>query len=176
MATPSPCPEPRRSTTTIFIFPGSLLLCGAALMWHMDRFDAQILAQNVIIGADSFPLLAVPFFMLANEIINAGGISRRIIAFAMTLVAPGDCQVRGVRGPGHRQGNAGRTGQGWQASDAVKMTFLRHTRDGGYPDAFERFNPCRWISAHAGMATFPMRPLRTGGVHSLALYPSQETP
>jgi len=26
----------------------SLLLCGAALMWHMDMFDAQILAQNVI--------------------------------------------------------------------------------------------------------------------------------
>ena len=64
----------------------SLLLCGAALMWHMDMFDAQILAQNVINGADSFPLLAVPFFMLAGEIMNAGGISRRIVAFAMTLV------------------------------------------------------------------------------------------
>jgi tripartite ATP-independent transporter DctM subunit len=85
---------------TIFIFLGSLLgamalgipiafsllLCGAALMWHMNMFDAQILAQNVITGADSFPLLAVPFFMLAGEVMNAGGISRRIVAFAMTLV------------------------------------------------------------------------------------------
>jgi len=64
----------------------SLLLCGAALMWHLDMFDAQILAQNVIEGANSFPLLAVPFFMLAGEIMNAGGISRRIVAFAMSLV------------------------------------------------------------------------------------------
>lgn len=64
----------------------SLLLCGAALMWHLDMFDAQILAQNVINGADSFPLLAVPFFMLAGEIMNAGGLSRRIVHFAMALV------------------------------------------------------------------------------------------
>ena len=34
----------------------SLLLCGAALMWHLNMFDAQILAQNVIEGANSFPL------------------------------------------------------------------------------------------------------------------------
>lgn len=64
----------------------SLLLCGAALMWHMNMFDAQILAQNVINGADSFPLLAVPFFMLAGEVMNAGGLSRRIVNFAMALV------------------------------------------------------------------------------------------
>ena len=64
----------------------SLLLCGAALMWHMDMFDAQILAQNVIEGANSFPLLAVPFFMLAGEIMNTGGLSRRIVDFAMALV------------------------------------------------------------------------------------------
>jgi TRAP-type transport system large permease protein len=64
----------------------SLLLCGVALMWHLDMFDAQILAQNVIEGANSFPLLAVPFFMLAGEIMNAGGISRRIVNFALSLV------------------------------------------------------------------------------------------
>ena len=64
----------------------SLLLCGAALMWHLNMFDAQILAQNTIEGANSFPLLAVPFFMLAGEIMNAGGLSRRIVNFAMTLV------------------------------------------------------------------------------------------
>ena len=64
----------------------SLLICGAALMWHLDLFDAQILAQNLINGADSFPLLAVPFFMLAGELMNAGGLSRRIVQFAMALV------------------------------------------------------------------------------------------
>ncbi len=64
----------------------ALLLSGAALMWHLDLFDAQILAQNVINGADSFPLLAVPFFMLAGEIMNVGGLSRRIVKLALALV------------------------------------------------------------------------------------------
>ena len=64
----------------------SLLLCGVALMWHMDMFDAQILAQNLLEGSNSFPLLAVPFFMLAGEIMNAGGLSRRIVNFAMACV------------------------------------------------------------------------------------------
>jgi len=72
----------------------SLLLSGAALMWHLDMFDAQILAQNVIEGANSFPLLAVPFFMLAGEIMNAGGLSKRIVQFAMSLVG----HVRGGLG------------------------------------------------------------------------------
>jgi tripartite ATP-independent transporter DctM subunit len=64
----------------------SLLLCGAALMWQLNMFDAQILAQNLLEGSNSFPLLAVPFFMLAGEIMNAGGLSRRIVVFAMALV------------------------------------------------------------------------------------------
>ncbi len=72
----------------------SLLVSGAALMWHLDLFDAQILAQNVINGADSFPLLAVPFFMLAGEIMNVGGLSRRIVQLALTLVG----HVRGGLG------------------------------------------------------------------------------
>ncbi|MEY2622579.1 MAG: hypothetical protein RIT26_2399 [Pseudomonadota bacterium] len=85
---------------TLFVFLGSLLLAmaigvpiafslllsGAALMWHMDMFDGQILAQNVIEGANSFPLLAVPFFMLAGEVMNTGGLSRRIVNFALALV------------------------------------------------------------------------------------------
>ena len=64
----------------------SLLLCGVALMWHMNMFDAQILAQNLIEGSNSFPLLAVPFFMLAGEVMNTGGLSRRIVDFALALV------------------------------------------------------------------------------------------
>ncbi len=72
----------------------SLLLSGVALMWHLDLFDPQILAQNVINGADSFPLLAVPFFMLAGEIMNVGGLSKRIVNLALTLVG----HVRGGLG------------------------------------------------------------------------------
>jgi TRAP-type transport system large permease protein len=61
----------------------ALLATGVALMWHLDLFDAQILAQNVINGSDSFPLLAVPFFMLAGEIMNVGGLSQRIVNLAL---------------------------------------------------------------------------------------------
>jgi TRAP-type transport system large permease protein len=72
----------------------ALLACGAALMWHLGMFDPQILAQNTIEGANSFPLLAVPFFMLAGEIMNTGGLSRRIVNLAMALVG----HVRGGLG------------------------------------------------------------------------------
>ena len=64
----------------------ALLASGVALMWHLGLFDSQILAQNLIGGADSFPLLAVPFFMLAGEIMNVGGLSRRIVNLALALV------------------------------------------------------------------------------------------
>ena len=72
----------------------ALLLSGVALMLHLDILEAQILAQAVINGADSFPLLAVPFFMLAGELMNVGGLSRRIIGLAMALV-------------GHKRGGLG---------------------------------------------------------------------
>ncbi|MFO1413147.1 MAG: TRAP transporter large permease subunit [Burkholderiales bacterium] len=64
----------------------ALLVCGLALMWQLDMMDAQIIAQNLINGADSFPLMAAPFFMLAGEIMNTGGLSKRIVNVALTLV------------------------------------------------------------------------------------------
>lgn len=93
---------------TVFVFLGSLLgamalgmpiaiallVCGVALMLQLNTFDSQILAQNLVGGADSFPLMAVPFFMLAGELMNAGGLSRRIIELAVTMVG----HVRGGLG------------------------------------------------------------------------------
>ena len=64
----------------------ALILTGVALMYQLDFFDAQIVAQNLLNGADSFPLMAVPFFMLAGAIMNAGGLSRRIVNLALALV------------------------------------------------------------------------------------------
>ncbi len=64
----------------------ALLATGVALMWHLNQFDAQVLAQYLIEGSNSFPLLAVPFFMLAGEIMNVGGLSQRIVSFALALV------------------------------------------------------------------------------------------
>lgn len=64
----------------------ALLVTGIALMVYLGTFDAQIISQNLFAGADSFPLMAVPFFMLAGELMNAGGLSRRIVEAAMAWV------------------------------------------------------------------------------------------
>jgi tripartite ATP-independent transporter DctM subunit len=72
----------------------ALILTGAALMWYLEFWDVQLLAQNLLAGADSFPLLAVPFFILAGELMNAGGISKRIITMAQAYV-------------GHKRGGLG---------------------------------------------------------------------
>ncbi len=72
----------------------SLLLCGLSLMVYMNVVDIQIMAQNLIHGADSFSLLAIPFFVLAGELMNAGGISKRIVDLPLKLV-------------GHKQGGLG---------------------------------------------------------------------
>jgi TRAP-type transport system large permease protein len=72
----------------------ALLVVSVALMFYLDLFDAQIIAQNLLNGADSFPLMAVPFFMLAGEVMNVGGLSKRIVTIAMALV-------------GHKRGGLG---------------------------------------------------------------------
>jgi tripartite ATP-independent transporter DctM subunit len=72
----------------------ALLVVSVALMFYLDLFDAQIIAQNLLNGADSFPLMAVPFFMLAGEVMNVGGLSKRIVNIAMALV-------------GHKRGGLG---------------------------------------------------------------------
>ncbi|MEO5880824.1 MAG: TRAP transporter large permease subunit [Caldimonas sp.] len=72
----------------------ALLASGVALMWHLQMLDPQILAQNIINGADSFPLLAAPLFILAGEVMNAGGLSKRIVNLALAFVG----HVRGGLG------------------------------------------------------------------------------
>ena len=64
----------------------ALVLTGAGMAWVLGFWDTQLLAQNLVAGVDSFPLLAVPFFILAGELMNSGGISRRIISMAQAWV------------------------------------------------------------------------------------------
>jgi TRAP-type transport system large permease protein len=70
----------------------ALLVCGVCLMAFLaatgvlNAFDAQILAQRFVDGADNFPLLAVPFFLLAGEFMNAGGLSKRIVNLGVAWV------------------------------------------------------------------------------------------
>ncbi|MEO9655563.1 TRAP transporter large permease subunit [Marinomonas sp.] len=72
----------------------ALLLSSMALMLHMDLFSADILSQALINGVDSFTLLAIPFFLIAGEVMATGGLSERIVRLANTFV-------------GHRKGGLG---------------------------------------------------------------------
>ena len=72
----------------------ALLLSSIALMLYMDSFSVDILAQSLINGVDSFPLLAIPFFLVAGEVMSVGGLSARIVRMATTFV-------------GHRKGGLG---------------------------------------------------------------------
>ncbi|MDK2878007.1 MAG: TRAP-type transport system large permease protein [Thermoanaerobacteraceae bacterium] len=72
----------------------SLVICAVALMYFLNAFNPQIIAQNMVGGANNFPLLAIPFFMLAGEIMGKGGLSQYIVEFANLVVG----RVRGGLG------------------------------------------------------------------------------
>ncbi len=72
----------------------SLILTALVLMVAMHAVSPALLIQNIFRGIDSFPLMAIPFFLLAGEIMNVGGISRRIVFFAKALLG----HVRGGLG------------------------------------------------------------------------------
>jgi C4-dicarboxylate transporter DctM subunit len=46
----------------------------------------MVIAQQITAGADSTALLALPFFILAGELMNAGGITKKLVRFAMSLI------------------------------------------------------------------------------------------
>jgi TRAP-type transport system large permease protein len=64
----------------------SMLVSAVVMMFALGSFDTQILAENLIRGANSFSLMAIPFFILTGEIMSAGGMSKRIIDFASSFV------------------------------------------------------------------------------------------
>jgi TRAP-type transport system large permease protein len=110
----------------------ALLLTGAAMAWVMNFWDAQLLAQNMVAGVDSFPLLAVPFFILAGELMNSGGISRRIIEMAQTWVG----HMRGGMGfvaIGAAVLMASMSGSALADTAALATILLPMMREHGYP-------------------------------------------
>lgn len=66
-------------------FAIALMLTAAAVLLAAD-IEPVLLAQTLIAGTQSFSLLAIPFFMLAGEIMSAGGLSQRLIKVADVLV------------------------------------------------------------------------------------------
>ncbi len=72
----------------------TLLLVGVLLLYAMGNFDPRFITQAVIFGANTFTLLAIPFFILAGNIMAHGGISKRLVVFVTSLVG----HVRGGLG------------------------------------------------------------------------------
>ena len=111
----------------------ALLLSSMALMLHLGTFSSDILAQGLINGVDSFPLLAIPFFLVAGEVMSKGGLSERIVRLAMTLV-------------GHRRGGLGYVAvltaivlaglSGSAVADAAALVSILYPmmRNAGYPE------------------------------------------
>jgi len=68
------------------VFFGMLAAPGIMLVLNGQERDLALLYRNVYNGMDSFPLMAVPFFMLAGELMNKGGITERLVEFAQAMM------------------------------------------------------------------------------------------
>ncbi|MGQ7846733.1 TRAP transporter large permease [Granulosicoccus sp. 3-233] len=67
--------------------PVAVSLAGASLVYILlEGRPAVVLIHTMINGVDSFPLLAIPFFILAGHLMNTAGITNKIFAFARALV------------------------------------------------------------------------------------------
>ena len=64
----------------------SLALAALALLWQMEMVVPELLVQRMFDGIDSFPMMAIPFFMLAGALMDTGGISIRLVRFSNVLV------------------------------------------------------------------------------------------
>lgn len=68
------------------VFFGLLAAPGLLLWMNGQERDIVLLYRNVYNGMDSFPLMAIPFFMLAGELMNKGGITMRLVEFSQALM------------------------------------------------------------------------------------------
>lgn len=112
----------------------ALLLSAFALMGHMGLFSADMLAQTLVNGVDSFSLLAIPFFIVAGDVMAQGGLSTRIVTLASAFV-------------GHRKGGLGYVAiitsvlmaglSGSAVADAAALVAILYPmmRRSGYPEA-----------------------------------------
>lgn len=71
-----------------------LVLCSIVLMWHSGMWDTMIIPSTMLDGANNYPLMAIPFFVFAGEIMAAGGLSERVVKLAQLMIG----HVRGGLG------------------------------------------------------------------------------
>jgi C4-dicarboxylate transporter, DctM subunit len=70
--------------------PIAIALCLASMvgLFGFTTLPAIILPQQIFIALDKFPLAAIPFFILAGNLMEVGGMSRRLVEFARAFVGP----------------------------------------------------------------------------------------
>ncbi|MDE5833035.1 MAG: TRAP transporter large permease [Desulfovibrio sp.] len=71
-----------------------LVICAMVLMWHAGFFDPSMIANSMLDGANNYPLMAIPFFVFAGEIMAAGGLSQRVVQLSQLMMG----RVRGGLG------------------------------------------------------------------------------
>ncbi len=105
------------------------------IMFLTPQFGMFISAQKLVTGIDSFSLLAVPFFILAGQLMSSGGIAKRIIDLAMLILGrvPGSLALTNIAG------NAmfgSLSGSGLAAATAIGGVMLPMEKEHGYDDGF----------------------------------------
>jgi len=107
-----------------------------SLILNIDKMPGiTTIAQRMVTGIDSFALLAIPFFILAGEIMKRGGIANRLVNFAKSLVAslPGGLAYVNVLASmlfGAISGSA------LAAASAIGSIMTDRMEDEGYPRTF----------------------------------------
>ena len=68
------------------VFFGLIAAPGLLLLMNGQERDIVLLYRNVYNGMDSFPLMAIPFFMLAGEVMNKSNITLRLVEFSQAMI------------------------------------------------------------------------------------------
>jgi tripartite ATP-independent transporter DctM subunit len=118
-------------------FPVAIAMTGASVAYLLLRGDIPlvVVAQRVTVGVDSFVLLAIPFFFLAGELMNQGGITQRLVNLAQALVG-------GIRGGlGHvtvvtNMIMAGMSGSAVADAAGTGAVLIPAMEQAGYPRTF----------------------------------------
>ncbi|WNF36299.1 TRAP transporter large permease [Bacillaceae bacterium IKA-2] len=63
----------------------SIGLASMIALWWSGEIPLIVLVQRMFTSLDSFPLMAIPFFIIAGSLMESGGISKRLVHFANTL-------------------------------------------------------------------------------------------
>lgn len=117
--------------------PIGIALAGSSLIFVLITGSVPdlVVVHRMVNGVDSFPLLAIPFFILAGNLMNSAGITNRIFAFATALVG----WMRG--GLGHVNIGAsvlfaGMSGAAVADAGGLGTIEIKAMRDAGYDDDF----------------------------------------